>query len=261
MNNIYRVHTTKTIGFFNNKDDAISLLHHIKDAKVEHFLNLTPVGIYEFKNNQLYYNDEKIYLSGFMNKWFNSTSNQVESNELKLFLPMTMSNEKNTIDFNKFQENIKKLEEEAENHEKNLLLIKEDLKNKEEQIKEKKQTFNKEKKLFDKEKENWNQLRSKLEADKRVYFIIKEQLESGELTENSIPILYQDKYPIFKHMDDHKLIVNCDEIYTEEINTYLDILPKFEKKNPETSYSELFSSSDPAYLFKKNEDNDSSDSE
>ena len=72
METIYRLYTHITIGVFKNKDDAISLLHHINNAKIEVFQNLTPIGIYQIINNQLYFNDNVVELEGYLNKWFNN---------------------------------------------------------------------------------------------------------------------------------------------------------------------------------------------
>ena len=207
MNNIYRLYTNKTIAFFSHKDDAISLLYSIPNAKIEVFNNLTPIGIYQLNNKKLYFNDELVLLEGYMKKWF--------------------------------EQNIK-----------------------EEIFIEKKGEFDKEKKNFEREKESWNQLKNKLEADKRVYFIIKEQLDSGELTEESIPILFIDKYPIFKYLDEKNLIDNSDSISTDEINNYLQIAPNYKINisiDNSNSFNDLFSSSDPIYFNKeKNVTSDSS---
>ena len=90
MDYTYRVYTTRTIGVFSNKDDAISLLYNIKNSQIEVFKNLTPIGIYTLKNNELYLNNDKIKLEGFMNTWYNQTTQtniSDSNNELKLFIP------------------------------------------------------------------------------------------------------------------------------------------------------------------------------
>jgi len=258
MDYIYRLFTNKTIGVFKNKDDALSLLHHIPNAQIEVFQNLIPIGIYTRNNNEIYFNNTKIQLDGFMQTWFNSSSiKTVKSpdNELNVFIPINTNDntEPAKVDMDKYLENIKLLEENARLNEEHLAKMKDTLINKQEELKSKKDKFIKDKRIFDKEKEEWIQFKTKLEADKRVYFIIKEQLESGELTEDSIPILFQDKYPIFKHMFENKLINENDLICTEEINNYIKILPQFElNNNIDHTFGDLFSSSDPIYLKKKN---------
>jgi len=253
MNYSYRVFTTKTIGCFTSKDDAISLIYHIPNAKIEVFSNLTPIGIYYFKNKLLFFNNEQVKLDGYMGEWFQNKVT-TDKSELQIFIPM--SEEPKNINKNLTMEElalkIKKLEEEAELNDEKLEEIKEQFENKEETFIEKKEEFDNEKKNFEKEKDAWNQLKNKLEADKRVFFIIKEQLESGELTSDSIPILFQDKYPIFKHMYENNLINSSDSINTEEINNYLEISPQFESNiDIDHTYGDLFSSSDPVYTSKK----------
>jgi len=253
MNYSYRVFTNKTVGCFTSKDDAISLLYHIPHAKIEVFNNITPIGIYHFKNNNIYFNNKLVELEGYMAEWFkNKTS---EKSELQLFIPISEEpvNINKNLNMDELALKIKKLEQEALENDNKLEQIKEKVEKEEEQFIEKKEEFDQEKKNFEREKESWNQLKNKLEADKRVFFIIKEQLEAGELTTDSIPILFQDKYPIFKHMFENNLINSSDSINTEEINNYLDISPQFEtNNNAEHTFGDLFSSSDPIYLKKKN---------
>lgn len=257
----YRLYTTKTIGIFDNKDDAINLLFHIPHSKIEVFQHLTPIGIYTLKNNTLFLNDIQIELEGFMKKWYSNHQN-IENTELNLFIPLSQT-ETTPVDNlpknpDELLKHIQELEEASKLNENKINEYKNNVDNKKETIENKKIMFDKEKKNLEKEKENWFQLKSKLEADKRVYFIIKEQLDSGELTEDSIPVLFQDKYPIFLYMDNNKLIYNDDTLFTEEINNYLMVLPKFKKENIAeseshlTTYNDLFSSSDPLYAHKKN---------
>ena len=269
MDYIYRLYTNRTIGYFKNKDDAISLLFNINNAKIEVFQNFTPIGIYKIINNELYYNGSIIKLEGYLNSWFNNVTEPIEinknvkktDNELNLFIPVNTfeNSEEPAVDMEKYLENIKLLEENARLCEEKLENMKEQVDTKKDEFKHKKEQFNKEKKSFDKEKEEWNQFKSKLEADKRVYFIIKEQLESGELTEESIPILFQDKYPIFKKLDDDNLLDSADFLTSNDISNYLNILPNYEQKNSETPHDSIFTSSDPLYLMKKFSLNDSSE--
>jgi len=272
MSYIYRVYNTKTIGFFNTKDDAISLLYHINNAQVEVFSNLTPIGNYKLHKNQLYFNNTKVELEGYMKSWFSTptkfTNNDVE---LNLFIPLSESNKNNNVEIkdinmDELAEKIRKLEEEAKENEQKANEIKEVVVEEETKFLEKRGNIEQEKKRLEKEKDKWLQFKNKLEADKRVYCIIKEQLESGELAEDNIPILFQDKYPIFKYMHQNNKLNLDDALHDNEINSYLEILndppPDLPCINITTnvedkSYSDLFSSgSDPLYIFKKNIDTD-----
>ena len=262
MNNIYRIYTNRTIAFFSNKDDAISLLYHIPNAKVEVFNNITPVGIYHLNNKKLYFNDNQVILEGYMKKWFEQNVTE-EKSELNIFIPLTTVDENvnKKLSLEELQLKIKQLEEEENKNNDKIEEIQEIIECKEEIFNEKKEEFDEEKKSFEKQKEFVYQLKNKLEADKRVYFIIKEQLDSGELTEESIPILFIDKYPIFKYLDENSLIDNSDSISTDEINNYLNIAPNYKVNtniDNSNSFNDLFSSSDP--IYNKKEKNIVSDS-
>ena len=267
MNYIYRVYTNKTIGVFPNKDDAISLLFHIPNAKIEVFSNLTPIGIYSLNKNNLFFNNNPVELDGYMKEWFNTPNNPINE-ELNVFIPMSEpvhvpEKKPEPVSIESLAEKIKRLEAEALLMEEKANEIKEVVEENETKFIEKAKNFDEEKKRLAREKDNWNQFKNKLEADKRVYCIIKEQLESGELNEGEIPVLFQDKYPIFKYMHQNNLITLTDTLHPEEIDRYVEILnnPPLEiitaNQNITTNidtknYSELFSSSDPIYNFKKN---------
>jgi hypothetical protein len=284
MNYIYRLYTNKTIGVFSNKDDAISLLFHIPNAKIEVFCNLTPIGLYCFNKNNLLFNNNPVELDGYMKEWFNT--NKPLNEELNVFIPISEpafpnENRANSgfvkvpveekkpepLNMESLAEKIKRLEEEAKLMEENENKFKEVIEENENKFKEKAKNHDEEKKRLAREKDKWSQFKTKLEADKRVYIIIKEQLESGELNEGEIPVLFQDKYPIFKYMHQNNLITLTDTLHLEEIDRYIEILnnPPIEiitaNQNITTNidtknYSELFSSSDPIYNFKKNLDSE-----
>jgi flagellar hook protein FlgE len=277
MNYIYRLYTNKTVGVFTNKDDAISLLFHIPNSKIEVFNNLTPIGIYSLNKNNLLFNNNPVELEGYMKVWFN-TPNKPINEELNVFIPMSepvnransgfaelpvQEKKQEPLNIESLAEKIKRLEEEAKLMEEKANEIKEVVEENENKYKEKAKNYDEEKKRLAREKDRWNQFKTKLEADKRVYCIIKEQLESGELNEGEIPVLFQDKYPIFKYMHEHNLISLSDVLHPAEIDRYVEILnnPPLEivtaNQNITTNidtknYSELFSSSDPIYNFKKN---------
>jgi hypothetical protein len=181
MNYSYRLFTNKTIGYFTSKDDAISLIHHIPHAKIEVFHNITPIGIYYFKNKILYFNQTPVELDSYLAEWFQNKTT-TEKSDLQLFIPISEDNTNinKKLNMDELALKIKRLEEEANMNNERLEEIKEKVEEKEEKFIEKKEEFDLEKKNFEREKESWNQLKNKLEADKRVYFIIKEQLENGE---------------------------------------------------------------------------------
>ena len=270
MNYIYRLYTNKTVGVFTNKDDAISLLLYIPNSKIEVFNNLTPIGIYSLNNNKIYFNNTLYELEGYMKEWFNSPDKPI-NDELNLFIPMSepplpvQEKKQEPVNIESLAEKIKRLEEEAKLYEEKANEIKDVVNENENKYIEKVKNYDEERKRLAREKDNWNQFKTKLEADKRVYCIIKEQIECGELNEDEIPVLFQDKYPIFKYMHQHNLITLSDVLHPNEIDSYIEILnnPPMEivisNQNITTNannYSELFSSSDPIYNFKKNFDSE-----
>jgi hypothetical protein len=95
-NNIYRVYTNKTSGYFTSKNDAISLIYYIPDAKIEIFNNITPIGIYQLKNKVLYFNNNEEKLEGYMAEWF---QNKILTEKTKGNSPFSISAMKRKLDF------------------------------------------------------------------------------------------------------------------------------------------------------------------
>uniref|UniRef100_A0A6C0M1U4 Uncharacterized protein n=1 Tax=viral metagenome TaxID=1070528 RepID=A0A6C0M1U4_9ZZZZ len=68
------------------------------------------------------------------------------------------------------------------------------------------------------DQEKWQEIEKKFEADKKLYFIFKEEISNEQRNEDNIPILFKDTYPIFKQLDDEKKLNN-----DEEIKSYLEL--------------------------------------
>lgn len=154
MSYIYRVYNSKTIAVLTSKDDAISLLYNIPNAKIEVFNNITPIGLYNISNNKLYFNDSEVLLDGYMNKWFNSNTDVKEKSELNVFIPFSIeeTNINKKLSLEELQLKIKRLEEEANNNNEKLEEIKEVCNNVEEEFNQKKEEFDEEKRILKRKK-------------------------------------------------------------------------------------------------------------
>ena len=69
------------------------------------------------------------------------------------------------------------------------------------------------------DKGKWEEFKNIFNADKKIYKIMKEQIENEEIDE--IPELFEKKYPIFKILDDNNLLDIENNIYE-----YIKLLPE-----------------------------------
>ena len=93
--------------------------------------------------------------------------------------------------------------------------------------------LNDEKRFLRKDKEREEEKQRRFSSDKRTYLLIKDDIEQGKLTEDNIPPLFSEQYPILKYMYEK-------ELFNTDGNYYL--------------YTELYNG-----LYKKNDVNKSSD--
>lgn len=56
--------------------------------------------------------------------------------------------------------------------------------------------------------------------DKKVYRLIKKDIDNGKINEDGLPVLFESKYPIFEFMDSNDMIVLNDEHDEEEFTLY-----------------------------------------
>ncbi len=73
----------------------------------------------------------------------------------------------------------------------------------------------------EKEKENKNMFI----ANKRSYYLIKQDIEDKKITEAKISILFKDYYPIYKFMD-LKQLLDTDDEYIQYVKIYNELYPK-----------------------------------
>lgn len=89
----------------------------------------------------------------------------------------------------------------------------------ENKIIEEKFSVDAEKNKLKRDKEKWEEFKNIFNADKKIYKIMKEQLDNSEIDE--IPELFEKKYPIFRVLDDNNLLDTSSEIYE-----YIKLLPE-----------------------------------
>ncbi len=181
------------------------------------------------------------YIMDYLNK----DADNNESSEINLFIPMketpVYSNSNNTFKHhspvNDNNVSIEQLKERI-----NLLTM---LKNYEtakleelnKEYMDKEDHYIKEKMKVDKiklqmrqEQEKWDLINKKFEADKKLYFIFKREIESGLRDRSNIPELFCDTYPIFEKLE------NGNHFNTpHEIKMYVEFTKNKEK---ETSYDD-----------------------
>jgi hypothetical protein len=73
-----------------------------------------------------------------------------------------------------------------------------------------------------KDQERWEEIEKKFHADKKLYFIFKDEIAKGQRNDEDIPLLFKDTYPIFKQLDEDNKLNTDDEIknYLEQTKYY-----------------------------------------
>lgn len=140
-------------------------------------------------------------------------SYNTEESDINLFIPLeTVPNNPN---IDALKEKLDKLAMMKEEEERELQRI---LQEKNQEYIEEKARLEKIKLEMKKNQEKWEEIQKKFDADKKLYYIFKQEIETGERMEDEIPILFKDNYPIFKQLDEEeKLNTN------EEVKHYLDL--------------------------------------
>lgn len=136
----------------------------------------------------------------------------LEESEINLFIPLDP--EQSCIE-NELKEKLHKLTALKEEEERELNRI---LQEKNQEYIEEKARLEKVKLEMKRNQEKWEEIQKKFDADKKLYYIFQREIEEGKRTEEEIPILFKDIFPIFKQLDeDNKLNTN------EEVKHYLDL--------------------------------------
>jgi hypothetical protein len=140
-------------------------------------------------------------------------SYNTEESDINLFIPLeTVPNNPN---IDALKEKLDKLATMRDEEERELQRI---LQEKNQEYIEEKARLEKIKLEMKKNQEKWEEIQKKFDADKKLYYIFKREIENGERIEDEIPILFKDNYPVFKQLDEEeKLNTN------EEVKHYLDL--------------------------------------
>lgn len=197
-------------------------------------------------NNNITFNN--IFINNKINKFINNENNDLNSSEINIFIPMNVEDNNiediNEIDIEKLKENIELLEKLKDNEEKNLEELQDEYKVKEDNYMNDKIKFDSIKLKMKQEQEKWESIQKKFDADKKLYFIIKDEINFGQRDINNIPYLFKDAYQILKKLDDENLLNTSNEL-----NLYMELIKNI--NNEEIDYSDLFNN-DIDIRFKNN---------
>lgn len=147
--------------------------------------------------------------------------------DINLFIPLeTVPNVRPQVpNLEEIEKKLNYLTKLKQEEEKGLSIIKEEYEKKEEEYREEKAKMDKLKQKMKQDQEKWEEIEKKFYADKKLYFIFKNEISTGQRDEDDVPILFKDTYPLFKQLDEEsKLDVE------DEIKTYLE-LTKYYKSN------------------------------
>ena len=101
------------------------------------------------------------------------------------------------------------------------------------------------------DQDKWESICKKFEADKKLYYIFKNEILKGDRDKDDIPILFKHTYPIFEKIDNDN-IINTDK----EINIYASQIKQNQNIDTEL-FSSIFNKSE--NILKYNDYNETSD--
>jgi len=217
------------IGVYKKLDDAYDFIIFInnyinKKTNVNNIIK--NIKIYKYKNNtikNIYYINSKLILSKNQEYLQDNIDNigniDNESSEINIFIPNEIS-EINDVNMNELKEKIILLEKLKNNENDKLQELKIDFINKEEKYTEDKIKINNKKLKLKQEQEKWDNIIKKFEADKKLYFLFKQEIDNNIREVDDIPELFKNIYPIFEKLDNDKYLNTIQEInkYVELIN-------------------------------------------
>jgi hypothetical protein len=239
---------------YNNKNSAIVhlfKLNKLNNCYIKEFINGYVNGIYKIKNNKVIYissNNTSIqtteitdlpfeiqYNSCNTTEVIDNKDDTLVSSEINVRLPpinteivITSHENDSKEEENKDDENINldelekkiaelnRLKEEELNQ---LESLNKGLHEYENEIIKEKFNVDEEKNKLKRDKEKWEEFKNIFNADKRIYKIMKEQIQNNEI--DVIPELFENKFPIFKTLDEKDLLDKDSEIYE-----YIKLLPE-----------------------------------
>jgi hypothetical protein len=103
--------------------------------------------------------------------------------------------------------------------------LKKQTENNEEQLCKMNDNLNDKKREHFKNKEKEEENKNVYIANKKAYYLIKQDIKTNKINEQTIPILFKDVYPIYKFMDERKLL-NIDDEYVHYVTIFNELYPK-----------------------------------
>ena len=212
------------IGIYTELEDAyqsvIDLNNYItKKIKIKNIFNT--IKIFMYKNNLI----KKIFIINNKNDLIenynynininiNKQENEIlnnESSDINLFIPYNET-EHETIHINDLNEKINLLEKLKLDEAKKLEELKKNYNNKEEKYLEDKIKIENKKLKLKQEQERWDSIKKKFEADKKLYYLFKNEIKENTRERKDIPLLFQDIYPIFEKLENEGYLNTVQEI-------------------------------------------------
>jgi hypothetical protein len=224
------------IGVYKKLDDAydfIIFLNIYVNKKMKTNLNniIKNIKIYKYKNNiikKIYYINSKLKLKLIIqdNIINNNTDYEIqknkddgESSEINIFIPNeTEINDYEVQNMDDIKEKINLLEKLKQHENDKLQDLKEDYINKEEKYIEEKIKIDNKKLKLKQEQEKWDSIKTKFEADKKLYYLFKKEIEDNIREKDDIPELFENIYPIFEKLDNDGYLNTI-----QEINKYVEL--------------------------------------
>lgn len=125
--------------------------------------------------------------------------------------------------------------------------IEQKLKEKEDKIKVEREIINKKLLLENKKKklkifkENLTEFNNIFLADKKLYFTFKDDIENNNMKEIDIPILFKNKYPVYKQLDEEKILTsNFDDVDIKESIRYKELIKNNDNIVIPSAYDNIF---------------------
>jgi hypothetical protein len=210
------------IGVYKKLDEAYDFVIFINNYinKKTNINIIKNIKIFKYKNNtikNIYYINSKLKLSETQENLQNNIDN--ESSEINIFIPNEKEiSEINDVNMFELKEKIILLEKIKNNEYDKLQELKKDFISKEEKYTEDKIKINNKKLKLKQEQEKCDSIKKKFEADKKLYFVFKQEIENNIREVEDIPELFKNIYPIFEKLDNDKYLNTI-----QEINKYIEL--------------------------------------
>lgn len=256
----YILYIEKSIfNIYNDIESALVHLNKLSkfnsDCTLNEFVNGCTIGLYTSKNNKIFYTSLKnndLVTVEYKNLPFElryGLNNNVQptyslatnhnlpvkktdtsefinknlSSEINVKLPainteIVISSDEKEINLDELKQKIEELNKLKDAEVNELEELNKDFHDFENKVLDEKFKVDAEKNKLKHDKEKWEEFKNIFNADKKIYKIMKEQFEKKEI--DTIPELFEHKYPIFKILDDNNLLDTTNEIYE-----YIKLLP------------------------------------